>query len=503
MARNGAGAYTVVNTFTPGTPITASSHNANWSDMGAEMTNSLAADGQTTMTGAIKGANGTASAPGYSFASDLNTGMFRVSADVLGLAVGGTSILQVSSTGVSVTGSITSSAQSLYPDGTVLLPQYSFTADPNSGMYRIGDDNVGVAVNGAKVLDVSTTGLNVVGTILQNGGALAQAAYATGMINGTIVESHSGNAVTFALKTRAGADPSASDPVVFLFRNATAATGDYTIIQAQAAMSLVITSGSTMGFASGVAGRLWLVMFNDGGTLRMGAINCLSGTNIYPMGQFPIASSTAEGGSGGADSAQVFYTGAAVTSKAYVPIAYASYESGVATAGSWAASPTRLQLYGPGVPLPGQVIQSVGADGSSATTSGSTALPIDDTIPQISEGVEVITQAITPTSTANVLTMGIDLEVGMAVGGILGAALFQDSTAGALYAGGLFENANGTCTRFVGRYAMKAGIATSTTFRVRVGTAGGATVKLNSNDGTNRVFGGVALSYLVVTELMA
>jgi len=48
-------------------------------------------------------------------------------------------------------------------DGTVGAPAYSFSGDTDSGLYRIGANNLGVAVNGAKVLDIGTGGLAVVG----------------------------------------------------------------------------------------------------------------------------------------------------------------------------------------------------------------------------------------------------------------------------------------------------------------------------------------------------
>lgn len=59
--------------------------------------------------------------------------------------------------GPSITG------QAFAADGTAPLPAYSFTTDPDTGLYRIGANNVGVAVNGAKVLDVATTGLGITG----------------------------------------------------------------------------------------------------------------------------------------------------------------------------------------------------------------------------------------------------------------------------------------------------------------------------------------------------
>lgn len=90
MARNGSGTYSKVNTFVAGNTITAAGHNQNWDDLVAEMTNSVAADGQTPLTGSLKGANGAAATPSYSFNSDPNTGVYRHGADELGFTTGGT-----------------------------------------------------------------------------------------------------------------------------------------------------------------------------------------------------------------------------------------------------------------------------------------------------------------------------------------------------------------------------------------------------------------------------
>jgi microcystin-dependent protein len=50
-------------------------------------------------------------------------------------------------------------------DGSVGTPALNFTSDTNSGIYVIGPDNIGVAVAGAKVLDIATTGLTVTADI--------------------------------------------------------------------------------------------------------------------------------------------------------------------------------------------------------------------------------------------------------------------------------------------------------------------------------------------------
>jgi len=67
--------------------------------------------------------------------------------------------------GTALTSSSTSAGQSLGGDGTVLLPYYSYSADPNSGAWRVGADQLGWSVNGVKGLDLSTTGLTVTGTL--------------------------------------------------------------------------------------------------------------------------------------------------------------------------------------------------------------------------------------------------------------------------------------------------------------------------------------------------
>lgn len=102
MARNGSGNYTKVNTFTAGTPITAASHNQNWDDVAAEITNSVAADGQTTMTGPLKAATGTAGAPSHSFGSDPDTGGYRSGSNEYSVAAGGVQVTKVSSAGLDI-----------------------------------------------------------------------------------------------------------------------------------------------------------------------------------------------------------------------------------------------------------------------------------------------------------------------------------------------------------------------------------------------------------------
>ena len=50
-------------------------------------------------------------------------------------------------------------------NGAVGNPSFAFASDQNTGLYRIGLNNIGVAANGNKVLDIATTGLTVTGAL--------------------------------------------------------------------------------------------------------------------------------------------------------------------------------------------------------------------------------------------------------------------------------------------------------------------------------------------------
>jgi hypothetical protein len=73
------------------------------------------------------------------------------------------------SAGTAITTTSSSETQWLATNGTVSLPYYSFSSDPDSGLYRIGANNLGIAVNAAKVLDILTTGLSITGDLITSG----------------------------------------------------------------------------------------------------------------------------------------------------------------------------------------------------------------------------------------------------------------------------------------------------------------------------------------------
>lgn len=146
MPRNGSGTMTVSNTFTANTTIASAAMNTNFTDFASEMTNSVAADGQTDMSGALKAFSGTAAAPGITFSGDVDVGFYRQAADTIGVSIGGTENAMLRMNGIS----------SLVPTGAMF--PYMGTSVPNSSAWvRANGRTIGNASSGATELASANT----------------------------------------------------------------------------------------------------------------------------------------------------------------------------------------------------------------------------------------------------------------------------------------------------------------------------------------------------------
>ncbi len=133
MARNGSGTFTIPNTHVAGTTITAAALNQNNSDVASELTNSVAADGQTTMTAPLKAASGTVALPGYTFGSDTDSGWYRIGANNLGLALGGSKVLDAAASGIAITGTLSATGTVTFSStGGVVLPVGTTAQQPTA-----------------------------------------------------------------------------------------------------------------------------------------------------------------------------------------------------------------------------------------------------------------------------------------------------------------------------------------------------------------------------------
>ncbi len=136
----------------------------------------------------------------------------------------------------------------------------------------------------------------------------------------------------------------------------------------------------------------------------------------------------------------------------------------------------------------------------SAVSTTTTVIPADDTIPQIGEGAEFMTRAITPKSTTNRLIIEAMIAGSSSIGTDSVAALFQDSTTDALAASAAF-NATGTARLLIPvGHEMAAGTTSSTTFRIRCGPGAAATFTFNGFS-AGRIFGAISKSYIKITEI--
>ncbi len=168
------------------------------------------------------------------------------------------------------------------------------------------------------------------------------------------------------------------------------------------------------------------------------------------------------------------------------------------------ANPTWVNIAADSSYLPaGSVVQVVNTLNVAMTTIA-TAIPYDDTIPQISEGGAVMSRAITPTNASNNLLIRATVCWSNNTGATYNTlALFQDSTANALACTTLFY---GTGTQLPQistlEYYMTAGTTSSTTFSLRLGDNSGNTITINGVNGA-RVYGGSLTCSLTVTEIKA
>lgn len=186
---------------------------------------------------------------------------------------------------------------------------------------------------------------------------------------------------------------------------------------------------------------------------------------------------------------------------------FKNYRAGVGTnvdivvscskAGTDFKMPVVQPIYSP-AGLVGSVINSAYFQ-TGAVATGTTTIPQDDTIPQITEGNEFMTLAYTPRSATNLLRIKMVGNFSYSTGAVCNMALFQDATANALassFASIVASNGeNMTLT-----HTMTAGTTSATTFRMRAGCGSAGTMTFNGVGG-GRYYGGTMASSILVEEI--
>mgnify|MGYP001575069493 CR=1 FL=1 len=349
--------------------------------------------------------------------------------------------------------------------------------------------------------------ITAVGPLLASGaGNQTLTALDTGNLiyNTTLTATVAANALTVALKTKAGTDPSATDPVRVAFRNATVATGTYTVVSIEAALSVVLPSGGTLGFAASQVSRIYILAMNNAGTVVLGLYHPLTGTglttaayNLVGINESIVYSSTAIGA--GSDSGQVIYTTAGMTNIAVRVLGYIDIATG-ATPGEWSAAPSVVQIMGPGVPCTGDIVQRV-SNWSGSVATGTTAIPFDTSTPQDNEGDQYMSQAVTLQMISSLLKVyghgswahSVNSTITVTVSNLASGATNVDSSSRGQGAG------NNLDTTIPFGFIYQPQSLSAVTYRIRAGTAAGATTTFNGVGGAIR--DNVLFSHMMCEEI--
>lgn len=136
---------------------------------------------------------------------------------------------------------------------------------------------------------------------------------------------------------------------------------------------------------------------------------------------------------------------------------------------------------------------------TGAVATGTTTIPIDDTIPQNTEGDQYMSLAITPANASSLLEIDISIALNASTVDWMIAALFRDATASAVAVSAQYLT-TGTGGCFLSfKYTVSASSVSATTFKVRAGKATAGTTSFNGNAGA-RIFGGVSASSITIKE---
>lgn len=222
-----------------------------------------------------------------------------------------------------------------------------------------------------------------------------------GVSNAALNAQVASNNLTITLTTLLGVNPTVADAVAALFRSTNIAAGQPVQRQATSVKQFTINNGNTMGGRNNMPFRLWIVLFDNGVDVTLGAINALSQSGGIPTAIAALDESVLQTttGANGGSSGGTFYAAAALTNKPFRIIGYMEWSAGLPTTGVWSAGPTKIQMFGPGIKKPGDTVQAKYAttSGVLSTTSATPGPSFNDTI--------------TPTSECNVIQVDVEDEI--------------------------------------------------------------------------------------------
>ena len=157
----------------------------------------------------------------------------------------------------------------------------------------------------------------------------------------------------------------------------------------------------------------------------------------------------------------------------------------------------------------GKVLQVVNTQ-TGAVATGTTTMPNDDTIPQITEGDQYLSLAITPASTSNKLIVIVEWNgsnntaSSQLVGCLFNTAIHSTNAQAVSYCSLGGNGGTNKVSQLSMTYYLAAPSTSASTFLFRVGSHQSSTTAMNTGIGNqNSKFGGVTNSSITILEISA
>jgi len=138
---------------------------------------------------------------------------------------------------------------------------------------------------------------------------------------------------------------------------------------------------------------------------------------------------------------------------------------------------------------------------TGAVATGTTVIPFDNTVPQITEGTQFLSLSITPTNASSTLEITVSTQAAHSDLSGIATALFQDSGTNAIAAMVQLNSVVNGSASVNFTHFMASGTTLSTTFKVRVGAGGPGTLTFNGTSGS-QILGGVMASRITIKEYL-
>jgi hypothetical protein len=225
-------------------------------------------------------------------------------------------------------------------------------------------------------------------------------------------------AIVLTLLGEDGNAPSATNKPSIKYRATTLTDTKPVTVDSTAATTLTIPNGATLGFTANETGRFYVFSANNAG---VNAITVARTADIWPESNL-VTTVAIDAAS---DLATAMYSTDQLTLKACRCIGYVEATTG-ATPGEWPDNAIKkCVIMHNGVKRTGDVVQTVITETASSTNCATGT--VYTTAPQITQGTEVMTADITPTSAINKLIIQSVAMYACISSDIFTLALFKES----------------------------------------------------------------------------